>query len=263
MCPGASGGAEVIDPRTVALRFSTLKLMGQSAAHYYAACQADTSSSPSQRIGSGAHAVLFEQPFAVYDGTVRRGKEWDAFELANADRPILNAKESEQAHRIAEALRADPLAAPLLFRPDVVHERRIDWTIGDRACRGTPDAYCADYVLDLKTTRCGQPERFVYDVKRYGYSSQLSWYQHGLAAAGIAEPRDCYIVAVESAAPYVVTTYHLPARAVALGWSQCMAWFEALRVCESSGVWPGYSQSVVELDAESDGYGLTIDGDEF
>jgi hypothetical protein len=43
----------------------------------------------------------------------------------------------------------------------------------------------------------------------------------------------------------------------------CRLWFEQLLVCEESGVWPGYSEAIVDWnDTEGDGVPLLIDGEE-
>ena len=243
----------------VTLRYSLLKQMGTSPAHYRHAVMSSDASSSTQRRGSVTHAMIYEQPFAVYDG-IRRGKEWAEFAAANSDRPIANLKEAADARCIADAVRRDPIACDLMFAPDMIHEHRIDWTWNGRAFRSTPDARGNGRIVDLKTTRCADPERFRWDAIKFGYHAQLALYQQA-AMSGLGESIDeLYIVAVESKAPYCVTTMRLTAKTVALGIQACIAWFERLRVCEESDSWPGYAMSVVDLDMDSsEGIGRALE----
>lgn len=244
----------------VTLRYSLLKKMGTSPAHYRHAVLRDSDDSLCLRLGSITHAMLFDQPYAVFTGKQRRGKDWDAFETEHADKPIANVTEATNCRCIVEALRNDPIASDLLFAPGMVHEERIDWTWRGRKFRSTPDARGNRRIVDLKTTRCADPERFRWDAIKFGYHAQLALYQQA-ALDGLGEQIDeLYIVAVESKAPYCVTTMRLTPTTVALGMQACCAWFERLRVCEESNSWPGYAMSVVDLDMDqSEGIGRALE----
>lgn len=247
------------DWRAVTLRYSLLKKMGTSPAHYRHAAMHDDDDSLSLRLGAVTHAMLFETPFSVWTGKARRGKEWDEFEKANDDRPIANVTEALSCRAIVDALRADPIASRLMFETGMIHEQRIDWAWGGRAFRSTPDARGNGRIVDLKTTRCAEPGKFRWDAIRYSYHAQLALYQQA-AMAGLGETIDeLYIVAVESKAPYCVTTMRLTPQAVALGMQACIAWYERLRVCEECDAWPGYSQSIVDLDMDSGESGRALE----
>jgi len=250
-----------VDPRTLPVRFSKLKKLAQSPLHYLQSCQDDSASTTATRIGSGTHALVFGQPHAVYPDR-RAGKVWDAFEAANADRPIMNAREHDTAQAILRALASNPLASSLLFAPGAIVEERITWERDGRACAGTPDVYSDGALVDLKTTKCAEPERFVRDATWRGYHAQLAWYAQGLAANN-RPVSDLYIVAVESLAPHPVTVLHLDASAWLAGDALVASWWERLRVCEASNHWPGYTDAMVRFGVEDAGERLIIGGDEF
>jgi hypothetical protein len=256
-----SSRRRIVDPRTVPVRFSRLKRFGQSAAHYHAACQFDDDDTLSRRIGRGVHALLFNQPLVVWHKR-RQGKDWEAFQAANTNREILNESEHLQALAVANSIRRHPIASPLLFDGTVL-ERQISWKIEGRSCQGTPDSVGPGRLIDLKTARTTEPDRFTRQATWMSYHAQLAWYQDGLELAGKQRPDECYIVAVESAAPYAVTVLRLTERALEQGRRLNRLWWERLRVCEAANEWPPYAQTVIDFDvSDGDGEGLIIDGEE-
>lgn len=257
-----SSRRRIVDPRTVPVRFSRLKRFSQSAAHYYAACQWDDDDTLARRIGRGVHALMFSQPLAVWPKR-RQGKDWETFKVANASREILNESEHAQALTMVNAIRRDPLAGPLLFDGSVF-ERRIEWSIDGRRCSGTPDAVAPGRLIDLKTARTSEPDRFVRQATWMSYHGQLAWYQDGLELAGLQRPDECYIVAVESSEPYAVTVLRATERTLDMGRRMNRLWWERLRVCESANEWPAYAQSIVDFDIEEAGeLTLSIEGEDF
>lgn len=229
------------------LRFSQLKRMNQSPAHYAAAV--DPSSSAID-IGSAADTLILGGAQRVIPYTAspqRRGKVWDQFKADNPDALILTPKEYRAAEGMARAVSKSPDA--MRFLNGAIRELCV-WTIQGRSCRGTPDVWNegAGFITDLKTGETSDPRRFPWKVRSFAYHAQLAWYQDGLELAGYDRPRRCYIVAVEQSPPHVVTVYVLTEHILDLGRRLCRLWFEQVRICEQSGHWPGYSQSVVELD---------------
>lgn len=252
----------IVDPRTVPVRFSRLKRMSQSALHYHQACQFDDDDTLSRRIGRGTHALLFGQPLTVWTKR-RQGKAWEAFEAEHDGEEILTEKEFAQSKATADAIRRDRIASALLFDGTQL-EKRLTWKLDGRDCQGTPDAFAPKRVIDLKTARTTEPDRFVRAATWMSYHAQLAWYQDGIELAGLPRPEECYIVAVESTAPHAVTTLRVTERALDLGRRLNKLWWERLLVCEQSNQWPGYSQSIVDFDiAEAGDFTLNIDGEEF
>lgn len=249
----------MIDPRTVPIRFSALKNIARSPAHYRHACQWSDAVQPlCMKLGSGTHALAFGTPaVSVYPGPVRRGKEYDAW---LADQPpgavILNAKEYAAAKGMADSLRSDPVVAPFLFSPGLTMETRIRWQIDGIDCAGTPDVFgsvglSGPVVPDLKTARTAEPARFESQARWSGYIPQVCWYADGLEAAGYGWHAPM-LIAVESSAPYPCVAWRLTAEAVEYGRRTYRGWLETLRVHLESNVWPGYAQTVRDMDAPED-----------
>jgi hypothetical protein len=228
------------------LRFSHLRLMAQSAAHFKAHVDQRTSA---MDVGTAAHAiVLGGAPVVGYeDGKARRGKEWDAFKADySPETIILTARELTQAIEMAASVTGNRDAMKAL---DGVREQTIVWTdLWRGQCRGTPDVLGDGFLTELKTGETSDPRRFPWKLKQFAYHAQLAWYSIAAGSLPIAPIRDYNIVAVESKAPYVVTVFKIGERTIEQGRKLIHAWTETLMQCTRSNVWPGYASSPVDLE---------------
>lgn len=246
-----------------ALHWSQLKLIGRSPAHYKHALSRPFVATAAMRLGTAVHHLLLDGPHkpVIFDGASRRTKEWAAFSSAQpVGATILLASEMDEARAIADAVLADPVAAPRL---EGARELDLAWTAAGRQCAGRLDILGTD-LFDLKTTADASPERFPWQVRRMDYAAQLAWYYDGAIAAGLPEPRLCGLIAVETSPPYPVVVYELTAEMLDMGRRRSRALLERLLVCEASDEWPGYAQAPIALDvteSEQDGPDLDF-GDE-
>lgn len=244
---------EPIDPRTLPVRFSRLKHIARSPAHYFQACQwPDGEQSLSMRLGSGVHAIVLGTPVVRFPGR-RAGGAWDAFKAEHAGKTILNAAEWDEAHRMAQAITSHRAAMDLLFADAAQIEREIKWRCMGRECSSRPDSWSPFRVVDLKTCRTAEPAAFTREALRMHYHVQLAAYQDAIGyATGGAEPERAYIVAVENDAPHAVTLFEVSPRALEQGARTWCAWFDRLLVCEATNQWPAYSEAPVLLDTPED-----------
>lgn len=249
------------------VRFSNLKQMARSPAHYAHNLTEPFKQTEPMRVGSAIDAMFFGTQRVVRYGAPRdaRHSAWRAFRDEHADCIILSNAEYAQAERSYNALMSNADACQLLHGQV---QQRIEWQLNGRACSGTPDVFTslnANRVVDLKKTRCGNPDKFRWDALRMGYHAQLAWYRTGLLGAGkLSGSPACFIVTVETEAPSVVTCFELTPGTIELGERTWRLWWERLMVCEESEVFPGYSQSVVQLDlCDSEPVSLVIDGEAF
>ncbi len=195
--------------------------------------------------GTAVHALLFGTRKVVgYHGSVRRGKEYDAFAAAHIDHEILTAAEFDKARRMADAVRACKLAEPYL--KGVVETTLLFRWIG-LDCRATPDVNAPSHLTELKTAASAEPLKFTYQALRMAYHAQMRMQQ---IACG--DKRPCFIVCVESAEPFPVTVFELDKRTLEIGEKLLMTWAERLKNCEASGTYPPYCQSVYPLMAPED-----------
>jgi hypothetical protein len=237
----------VVDPRTVPVRFSALKCIEQSPAHYWQACQDNREETLSMRLGSGAHAILLGKPVTKWTGKVRNGKAWDAFEKEHEGELILNARELAEAEAMVKSIRSNALAMRLL--DGTTNEQTIDWSIDGRACRSTPDARGPLWLVELKTAKSSEPKTFLRDAFYRRYHAQVAFYADAMRSTG-DDPMDCYVIAVENTAPYPVSVLRLTDRALEHGRRLYRQWFVRLLECERENTWPGYSVDVLAFDVE-------------
>ena len=227
------------------VRFSNLKYMAQSPAHYRERLLNPPEPSRAMRIGTCAHAALLGGNVVVYDGD-RRGKAWLEFEDAHAGQEIVTRAEWVLGEAMADAVRADCAAADLLA--GMVHfEERVGFWIGSRECAGRIDAYSYDALIEFKTCADASPARFASHAVRMGYLAQVAWYIDGLGRCSV--PLDAaYIIAVESKPPHVVQVYEITPASLDFGRAQYRSWWERLMQCEAANEWPGYVQSIAPLE---------------
>lgn len=247
------------------VRFSRLKLMAKSAAHFAEGYGAETGP---MRKGTALHAYLLggDKSVAVYTGGARnpKFKAWQAFQAAHAGQHILIPSELEKVAGMRKAIERHARASWLL---DGIQERRIHWTDAGRACMGTPDSVIPKdgkkILVELKTSETSHPELFRFKCRRYHWHAQVAWYARGVELCGEygAGPVDeHYIVAVESSAPYPVTVFRLDQPSLEAGAKMTRLWLEQLAVCEANDHFPAYAESDVPLGVIDDGPELDWSG---
>lgn len=264
MSTDRAGMLELGDP----VHFSNLKKFSISPAHYLASI-GPSEDTDAFALGRLTHALVLGGKYAVYEG-VRRGKEWDKWKTEReaeglADENLYTSTQYVQALAAANAVKNDPIAAPLLVGD---FEVPMEWTgPTSRRCatRGI-DVLSKPHkrIVELKTAVSSAPGRFGWEAKKFGYHAQGAFYQTACRLAGI-EINDVWIVAVEKKKPHAVTCFRLTPRLLIEGDKLCRAWLECLRSCEESNNFPPYTQCPVELDIDEDTSGdvvLSIDGEE-
>ncbi len=234
------------------VRYSHLKHIGRSPAHYLHAVTSEREDSGPMRIGRLVHQhILGAMPddedgaIVVYDGE-RKGNVWKEFATLHAGCDIVTRKEYDAALPIASAVRHNALAMSLIDGARC--EQPLLWSAGGRAMSSRPDAYRpGGALMDLKTTNDASPAAFQRQIMKMAYHAQAAMYQDALASLGIATT-GAYLVAVETKAPYPVTVFELAPSMLDLGRRTYRGWLETLRTCEESDQWVEYAQTVVRVD---------------
>lgn len=256
------------------VHFSNLKKIAESPAHYLASI-GDDSDSYAYRIGRLVHALVLGVQdgvkWVVYDGR-RAGKEWEKFKAEHeaAGEDIFTKSEHALCVSMALAIRDHGEARELIETGE--SEVPVEWIHlpTGRRCKtrgidvlnrkGCEASKGQKYTLELKTAVSSQPDRFARDANRLGYPAQGAWFKE--AAASMSVDVDAhFVIAVEKKAPHVVTVFKVTPRNLHDGWLKCCAWMETLKVCEDSKSFPGYVQSIVDLDLWSPATDVDDDDD--
>lgn len=243
------------------VRFSRLKWLGRSPAHYRHYLDHSPEPTKAMRLGTAVDALLFKtKPVPLATCGSRRDKAWRKFVQNNPDAVLLTRPEYIVAQDMADSLSRHKQAMDLLS--EGTRQKTLTWQMNGRECSGTPDAFTPLRLVDLKTTVSSQPEQFAWQVRKLAYNAQADWYLNGIEQNG-PKPLKSFLVAVENTAPYVTTIFELTERALLEGRKLWRLWFERLLVCEQSDCWPGYCESVSPLDVpDSEGITLQIGGEE-
>jgi hypothetical protein len=244
------------------VRFSRLKLLGECPAIYKDEIVKQTAC---MEQGSAADALVFGTKRVIaYPGSVRRGGEWKAFKAApeNADAMIVTKAELSSATAIAAAVHASPRAMKVLRGE---FQKEIFWSYCGRDCVSHVDVLGPKgaFVSELKVSNSSNPNKFKWLSLRMYYHCQHAFYDDAATSIYGENPRRAHFtVCVRGKAPHVVTVFRLTPKLISLGKKINRGWMERLLQCEQADFWPGYSQTVVELDAPDDEWLLdATDGD--
>ena len=240
---------------------SRLKILREhTPAHLRYAMDHPTEPTEAMRIGAAVHTCILEPDLfgKLYlrgiegDGrtkAIREAREQLAAEHPNA--AILRPADFDMCLAIRESVALHPHTAHLLEGERETSAVWLDDATGV-LCRGRFDdiARGIGAITDLKTTKDASPFRFPQLIYQYGYHIQAAMYLRGAKALGI-EADTFAIVAVEKEPPYAVAVYQLAGAAIYDGERELQPLLERWAECEASGVWPGYSPDVVQLDLPS------------
>lgn len=262
--------------------FSLLRNFDQSAAHYKAACEAkEDTPTPQMLLGTCVHHQLFgprpgtmlvpwpgktRASSAVVDGVKWSFKpfEKEYRKLAKSKRldlTIVSQTMWDRARTIADAVRADPAAAPLLFAPGTKHEVPLQWTdpsTGIECATGGVDALdvAGEAACDFKTTSDASVRSFTEKAWEMRYHVQAAMTREACKVLG-HPVRHLHCVAAEIDPPYAVTVlHHSPPLIPTPGWDELdvlergrrhmQNWLEQLKQCEQTGIFPAYQLAPVE-----------------
>lgn len=262
--------------RDGAAHFSLLRHFDRSALHYKTACEAkEEAPTPAMLLGTCVHAQLFGPRkgamIVPWPGKTRSssavvaGEKWNYKAFAKEYARQAKAKKLEltivsstmwvRASQIADAVRADPVAAPLLFGDGVKHEVPLAWTdpgTGIECATSGVDALNvkAEYACDFKTTSNASPEHFAEHAWSMRYHVQAAMTDTAMSVLG-TPLRTLHCVAVEIDEPFAVTVLTHKTRLIKdAGWAEfdvlergrrhMQTWLERLKQCEETGTWPPY-----------------------
>ena len=222
-------------------------------------------SSPALVIGSGFHTATLEpekldDEFAVkpseIDGQGPRTKHYkESFELMQKSEPNkqwLAPADYDLILEMAGSALDNPVLRHYMADIDKVVEGTGYFEMEGAKCKVRPDLYIpgAGVVIDLKSTQDASNRGFTKSVRQFGYLFQACWYMHALRLLG-EKPKQFVFIAVEKTAPYATAAYTIKESDINKQFSNMERACQLWATCQSSGIWPGYSDMVETLDLGS------------
>ena len=222
-------------------------------------------SSPALVIGSAFHAATlepgkFDDEFAVkpqeIDGKSSRTDHYkETFKMMQKNEPNkswLAPSDYDLVMDMAASALDHPILRTHMAEQSSIIEGTGFFEMEGAKCKVRPDLYKpgAGVVIDLKSTQDASEKGFAKSVRQFGYTFQACWYMHALRLLG-EKPKQFIFLAVEKSAPHLTAAYTLSAtdidKQMANMEKACKLW----ATCESSGVWPSYTDDVTTLDLGS------------
>lgn len=178
------------------------------------------------------------------------GKQtWDEFARGNPGKKLIRGADAPIIEGVRNAVWSHPLARKIL---EAATDAQLTVIWEDHAtglmCKARPDIFCAAGIFaDLKTTRSAKPKAFARQACELEYPVQLAHYREGINEAGLGVTEN-YLIAVEKAEPFPLVVFQPTGECAETAIDKWHRAMQTVKRCMDSGVWPGYSESVEEID---------------
>ena len=241
------------------VRSTLLKAMLNGSPLHYRHMQdnLDDGDTPDRQMRRGMHAATLEperwsREFLPYPGKTRSGKDWETWEITHPGITGLTQAGYANANGVAAAVRAHPVAGPLVNYPGAIFEEPQEWT--DEAtglfCLSRPDLRLpmTDRTIngDLKTV--GSLKDVERTAWRLDWPLQATHYVEGAKINAPGHRVDSCIIAVEDKPPYDVGVYWMRPEVLEHAERIRRGLLETIAECERTGIWPGRYQAAQVMD---------------
>jgi len=223
-----------------------------SMLHMHAEMMGDRrTDSPAMAWGRKVHAAVLEpdrffRSVAIWDGAVKRGREWDAFRAENPDGDLIVTREElADLEAMKRVIWQHPAAAPLLR--DCETEQSIEWEAHYGRGKARMDAVGDARIIDYKTTRNIDPKAFYRAAFSLGYHIRMGWYVHGHEIVTSKRP-SVFLIVQESSAPFDCWVCMIPAPILRAGQNEAVEIAVKYSVARANGKYKGVSESVLDYE---------------
>lgn len=214
---------------------------------------------PAMAFGSACHKLILEpadfgKEYAIAPTVDRRTKEgkaaWEAFCNDNPGKTVVTQGDAEVMHEMEQALERCPLANKLI-RGKGTSEEAFFWTdpeTGEK-CKIKTDRIVRynrrTYVVDYKTCKSADTNRFNNDIWKLGYHLQAGMYTEGVMRAKKLKKRPGFLfVAQEKDPPYAVNVIEVSEDVMKVGVAKFYELIEKYHECKMVDIWPGYCDGI-------------------
>ncbi len=235
---------------TGGVNISSLLQMARSPLHYRHATTpgAEQPDTDAMAFGRLVHLAILEpdryrDEVVVWRGGRRAGKEWDAWQLANAGKVQATAAEAAQCEAMSLAVWSHPIAAQYMSMPGMA-EVTMRWThpLG-MAAKSRLDWFVpgTGVIVDLKTSRDASEFAFARSAASLKYATRAAFYWDAVRYATGAEPSAYVLLVVEKLPPFAVVCYRVSESDIEHGRAEYERLLVKLKQCQEADTWPGYA----------------------
>lgn len=201
-------------------------------------------------VGAATHKLIleprsFKKEFAVWNGT-RRGEAWKEFKETEAGKDIITQTQYDDIRRMRDAVMKHPEARKLLSGGEP--EQSVFWRDDETGllCRARADynktlKNGTKVLVDLKTCRSAEPEKFIKEMINLGYPIQEAMYREGFQADAFA------FIAIEKGDWNTVEVYTLDDIFDQCGYLMYREALEKWARYTKAAQWPTYRGGISEL----------------
>lgn len=187
----------------------------------------------------------------AYGKATKAYKEWAAAQT----KPVISTEDFALIEKMRETVHAHPVAADLLASGIAEGTIRTTWDGEPVQCRMDWFDPERGILVDLKT--CADVDKGGYDIRDFGYVTQMAFYAKCLKLASYDKPLNVYLVFVEKKEPYRVSVVEFfpmtlvdgneIAQAPAKYGVGNDAMIAELKHCRETGVWPTRYEEVLRI----------------
>lgn len=225
-----------------ALRRSLLDKIRVSPAHLQHYLEHGDEDTAALTFGRALHTMILEPEkteaeVCVFTGAVRRGKAWDEFKAANAEKTIVTVDEMERLQRMRDSFYRKALTRNLLRSATV--EACAFWKDEPTGLdlKARLDIFKTGAVYDLKSTSDISFEAFQRAAFNFGYHRQGDWYGTGATAVTGEVVGEHFVIAAEKKDPYEIRVFRCSDDFIARGAVENRENLNLYARCKASGLW--------------------------
>ena len=252
------------------VRRSDLWLMNDSPEKYLYGTTHPAEQTPALVFGSAAHKMFLEpdtwnDEYVIMPQIDRRTKEgkavWEAFSTENAGKTIVSRDDFDTIKEMGNALLKNSVSREYMFVGHGENETPFSWVDPDTgdACKCKCDRLMLEdgriVVVDYKTAKSAQTDRFNAEIYKRGYHVQAAMYTEGVRISGGLSYRPRFVFVVqEKEAPYAVNVIEVTEDVMNYGDQVYHQLLGKLHDCKEADIWEGYVEDGVVNEAYLPGW---------
>lgn len=233
------------------LSSSSLKLMNKCPREFYKRYikgeEVENLSSAAMQFGTLVHSIilepdLFDTEYAVYEGGVKRGKEYEAFKEVNQDKIIISQSQLSKATLLKDVTEENKHAMSLL--KGGTPEQTLCVELDGVKIKVRTDYLQGNKIVDVKTTGTGVSYEEVQGaIMKWDYALSAALYSDAFTTF-TGEKHDFYFVFLGKS-PMGCEVYKASESMLEHGRKKYKAALEKIKHAKETGIW--FNEGIMEI----------------